>query len=234
MKEDSIKKRVRRANQRAVEDEMRQRENAGLKPYAVQVRSSGLIDNGCRGHLKWQEIVKDLTPRMLDMSVIKYEDQEESSRKMLRDTMFNKFEFIDHEVTDNSFVKMIKTWLRRDRERVRRLHGGKQRAPAKYNQQQWIALKKYWDSPVYKSKSEKMSETRSRVIYNPRLGRHGYAGHEAKLVSLFIPNYSLGGLLSKSADECSYRLWKHACRKLIFALPPHFRNSRSYLLLTAM
>ena len=185
VKEDSIKKRARRANQREAEEEMRRRESAGLKPYAVQVRSSGLIDSGCKGHLKWQELVRDITPRMLDMSVIKYEDQEESSRKVLRETMFNKFEFIDHEVTDVSFAKMIKTWLRRDRERVRRLHGEKQKAPSKYTDSQWTALKKYWDSPAYKRKSEKMSETRSKVVYNPRLGRHGYAGHEAKLVSLF-------------------------------------------------
>lgn len=47
----------------------------------------------------------------------------------------------------------------------------------------WDAMKKYWESSKYKQKSEKMSETRSKVVYNPRVGRHGYAGKEAKLVS---------------------------------------------------
>ena len=183
VKEDSVKRKVRRTCKREADQEARRRVEMGLKPYEVQVRPSGIIDSGCQGHLKWQEYVRDLTPRMLDMSVIKYDEQEESSRDKLRETMFKKFEFLDNEVSDVSFDKMIRTWIRRDRERVRRIHGGKSKGPSRYSDNQWRDLNKYWNFDAYKAKSEKMSVTRSKVGYNPRVGRHGYAGSLAKLVS---------------------------------------------------
>lgn len=182
IKVESEKRKFRRANKREAEEEASRRERLGLKPYVVQVRPSGIIDSGCKGHLKWQEYIRDLTPRMLDMSVMKYEDQNESSRDKLWDAFYNKFEFLEHDVSQASFDKMIKTWIRRDRERVRRLHGDKIEAPTNYSSPSWDALRKYWDSPEYKAKSEKMSETRRRVVYHPRVGRDGYAGKEAKLV----------------------------------------------------
>ena len=184
VKEDSVKRRICRTRKKEIEDESIRREDAGLRPYAVQVRASGMIDAGCKGHLEWQEFVRDMTPRMLDMSVVKYEDQLESSRKMLRETLFAKFEFLDHKVTERSFDTMIKTWLRRDRERMKRVHGGKNKAPGKYKQHQWESLREYWDSPSSKEKSERMMETRRKFAHNPRVGRHGYAGKNALLVSL--------------------------------------------------
>ena len=185
VKKESLKRRERRAKKKQLVEEARRRVEAGMKPYAVQVRPSGIVDSGCRGHLKWQELVRDLTPRMLDMSVITYEDQDESSRQKLRDSLINKFEFEENEVTDASLDKMIKTWLRKDRERAKRLFAGTIKAPPRYNEREWVALKKHWNDPVTKEKSEKMSQTRKKVASNPRVGRCGYAGKAQKLVRSF-------------------------------------------------
>ena len=183
LQEDSLKKRSRRASKREADEEARRRENQGLRPYVVQVRPSGIIDSGCVGHLRWQEYVRNLTPRMLDRSVIKYEDQDQNSRDKLRDCLKAKFEFVDYDVTQFSFDTMIKTWLRRDRERTKRIHGRDDKPPGKLTDQQWHTLKQYWDSSEYKEKSDVMSERRKKVGFNPRLGRHGYAGQEARMVS---------------------------------------------------
>ena len=104
---------------------------------------------------------------------------------MLRDTLKNKFEFLENQVTQASFDRMIKTWLRRERERVKRLHGHKVKPLAKYTDKQWESLRRYWNSPAYIEKSNKMTETRKKVLFNPRVGRHGYAGKQAKMVSYF-------------------------------------------------
>ena len=183
IKEDSLRKRVSRASKRQADEDARKRQSAGLRPYVVEVRPSGIIDSGCAGHLKWQEQVRNFTPRMLDLSVIKYEDQSQSSRDKLRDQLFSKFEFVNNEVTQISFDKMIKTWLRRYRERVRRVHGGSVKPPGRYTDEQWASLRNYWTSTEYKEKSETMSERRKKQMYNPRVGRHGYAGKAANLVS---------------------------------------------------
>lgn len=86
-------------------------------------------------------------------------------------------------MTDLSLDMMIKTWLRKDRERMKRLHGGKLKAPTKYSEEAWNAMKRYWKSTDSKHKSEKMSETRKKVVSNPWIGREGYAGRAAKIVT---------------------------------------------------
>ena len=184
IKEESLKRRERRTKKREAEEEARKREEKGLKPYVVQVRSSGIVDSGCRGHLKWQELVRDLTPRMLNMGIFKYEDQSESSKNLLRDALMNKFEFVDHVVTKVGFDRMIKTWMRKERERLKRTHGHQIKPPGNYSEQEWEAMKGNWDSPASKIQSEKMSETRKKVTSNPRVGRQGYAGKREKLVRL--------------------------------------------------
>lgn len=67
---------------------------------------------------------------------------------------------------------------------MKRVHGHLAKGPDNYTETQWKALKKYWELSEYKEKLGKMSETRSKVVYNPRQGRLGYAGKEAQLMSL--------------------------------------------------
>ena len=87
IKEESARKRVLRANKRVQDEDGRRRERSGLKPYTVQVKTSDLIDSGCASHLKWQEFVRNLTPRMLHMSVMKFEDQSEDLKAKLREAL---------------------------------------------------------------------------------------------------------------------------------------------------
>ena len=184
IKEESLKRRERRANKREADETARRRESSGLRPFVVEVKADGLIDSCCSGHLKWQENIRDVTPRILDMSVIRYDDQNDSSKSRLRDALRCKFEFVGNEVSDKSLDTMIKTWLRKDRERVKRIHGGKSEAPLRYTPKQWDSMKNYWDSPSSKMMSDKMAETRKKVQNNPRVGRNGYAGKKAKLVGI--------------------------------------------------
>ena len=184
IKEESMKKRIRRAKLREADEDARMRESSGKKPYVVQVKATGLIDSACIGHLRWQERVRNLTPRMLDMSIITYDDQSEDSKCKLWEALRTKFEFIENELTDELSDKMIKVSLRKHRERTKRIHRGKVKASGKYTNKEWAALRKYWNSPSTKQQSEKMAETRKRVAYNPRVGRHGYARKAAQMVSV--------------------------------------------------
>ena len=186
IKEESLKRRERRANKREADDNAKRREKSGLRPFVVEVKPDGLIDSSCDGHLKWQENIRDVTPRILDMSVIRYDDQNESSKTRLRDSLRCKFEFVGNEVSDKSLDTMIKTWLRKDRERVKRIHGGKTEAPQRYTDKQWDLMRTYWGSPSSKVLSDKMAETRKKVQNNPRVGRQGYAGKKAKLVGIYM------------------------------------------------
>ena len=185
IKKESIQKRLRREKKREADEIARRRESAGLRPYVVRVRVTGIVDSGCEGHLKWQEYIRDLTPRFLDMSVFKYEDQNENSKAKLRDALRKKFEFVDHEVTDASLDKMIKTWMRKDRERMKRFHGSKEKAPERYTNMEWETMRKYWDSDSSKQESERMSKHRGKVAHNPRVGRLRYGGKSAKVVSVY-------------------------------------------------
>ncbi|KAG0594618.1 hypothetical protein M758_UG093600 [Ceratodon purpureus] len=45
-------------------------------------------------------------------------------------------------------------------------------------------MRRNWETPVAKMRSEKMPETRKKVTNNPRVGRQGYAGKAEKLVRL--------------------------------------------------
>ncbi|KAG0573347.1 hypothetical protein KC19_VG170400 [Ceratodon purpureus] len=76
---------------------------------------------------------------------------------------------------------MIKTWLRKDRERIKRAHGSNSKPPKKYTDGQWDNIKKYWNLEDMIQKSEKMSDTRKKVNYNPKVGRRGYASKEVVL-----------------------------------------------------
>ncbi|KAG0597117.1 hypothetical protein M758_UG312400 [Ceratodon purpureus] len=118
---------------------------------------------------------------MLDMSVVNYEEQKEASRSKLREKLCQKFELTDNEVTLASIDKMIKTWLRRGRERVKRIYGSKLKPPNRYTEKQWDSLKKYWSLPGTRDKSVKMSNRRSQVAHNPRVGRLGCARKAVKL-----------------------------------------------------
>ncbi|KAG0596464.1 hypothetical protein M758_UG256800 [Ceratodon purpureus] len=186
IKDESLRRRQRRQNKREADEVARRRESSGMKPFAVQVEPSGIIDSSCEGHLQWQEFVRNLTPRMLDMSVIRYEDQNDNSKTKLRDALRNKFEFTGNEITDDSIDKMIKTWIREDRERMKRLHGSQLKAPNKYSEKEWVAVRKYWnlELPQVKIGIRKMAEMRKKVQSNPRVGRHGYAGKAATVRDL--------------------------------------------------
>ncbi|KAG0574318.1 hypothetical protein KC19_VG253900 [Ceratodon purpureus] len=182
IKEDSIKRQVQRTNKQVAEEDARRRESSGLKPFTLQVKSFGIISSGCAGHLKWQEYVRDLTSQMLDMSMMKFKDQNDNSKAKLCETLRSKFEFLEHDVTDLSLNKMIKNWLRKDRELMKRLHGGKFKALSIYSEKEWDALKRYWESLGSRLRLEKMLETRKKVVCKPRIGCQGYAGKASKLV----------------------------------------------------
>ena len=78
------------------------------------MKAGGIIDSGCAGHLKWQEYIRTSTPRFLDMSVMKFDDQYEDSKIKLREALRTKFEFADNKVSDSSIDKMVKIKLLKD------------------------------------------------------------------------------------------------------------------------
>ena len=128
--------------------------------------------------------MRNLTPRYLNMSVTIYEEQDENSRAKLRVTLCERFD-VENNVTQVSLDKMIKTWMRKDRERMKRNSAGTTKVSSRYNATELDALKKHRNDPRTKEKSKRMEETRKKVVNHSRVGQCGYAGKAEKLVCHF-------------------------------------------------
>lgn len=184
-KEHSLRRHERRVAQKQYDAAVIRRVEAGLKPYSVQVRRGGYIDGGCEGHLKWEQMLRTLVPRCLDMSKVRFTEQHEKSVTKLRDCLDAEFEYLQNELSDSGFLKSLKRWMRSTRGRL------KARAPGSapslhFDPTEWAKLNEYWDAVATYKKSEEMSKVRKKVVHQSRAGKTGFAGKEAQLVSYFV------------------------------------------------
>jgi hypothetical protein len=177
--------RAARRQKRKVDDEVATRRNsAGRKPQQIRVQAGGEIDGACLGKNGWDDAIRGLVPRILDLSIVDWEAQKPEAVQKLRDRLDVEFEYVGNPLSMQGFRNSVKRYLKSERSRLKMLYrSGDRTNPVHVQPAQWERLKQYWGTETQLLKSAKMVEARSKVKHVSVVGRKGKAGQEALAVS---------------------------------------------------
>jgi hypothetical protein len=115
------------------------------KPHRIRVKSGGEIDGGCDGKNAWDDAVRRYVPKMIDISIIDWDEHKPETLKKLRDTLEGEFEYIDHPLNAQGFRNAIKGFLKTERSRLKsRFLAGKDNYLLHIQPKTWEKLKTYW------------------------------------------------------------------------------------------
>jgi hypothetical protein len=70
------------------------RSSMGYKPNQLDVKSGGYVDQGSARENAWDDAIRSLVPRLLDMSVIEWEGHRPELLEKLREALDLEFEYI--------------------------------------------------------------------------------------------------------------------------------------------
>lgn len=184
VKPESEARATRRANRKEAESSVDLRLNGGKKPYTLRVKAGGAIDGGCEGKNAFDEMLRSLVPRILDVSVLKWKEQHPSSVEKLRSAIDNQFEYVGHKLSDGGFKDAVKRQMKTERAKMKGwFMSGKKQCPVFIEPDQWARLCEYWSSPETEQKAALMAKARQQVKNMSNVGRQGKAGKVAQLVS---------------------------------------------------
>jgi hypothetical protein len=177
--------RVAHRQKRKVDDEVATgRSSAGQKPRQIRVQAGGEIDGACPGKNGWDDAIRGLVPRILDLSIVDWEAQKPEAVQKLRDRLDAEFEYVGNPLSMQGFRNSVKRYLKSERSRLKmRYRSGDRTNPVHVQPAQWERLKQYWGTEKQLLKSAKMVEARSKVKHVSVVGRKGKAGQEALAVS---------------------------------------------------
>ena len=71
LKPESEARALRRAHRKEIEESVDARRAVGKKPQKVRVKASGGIDGGCEGKNEFDEALRSLVSRILDVSCVR-------------------------------------------------------------------------------------------------------------------------------------------------------------------
>ena len=66
----------------------------------MRVKASGGIDGGCEDNNEFDEALRSLVTRILDVSCMRWEDQSLSSIEKLRSALDNDFEYLESNLSE--------------------------------------------------------------------------------------------------------------------------------------
>ena len=183
---------TRRANRKEAESNVDLRRSGGHKPYTLRVKPGGGIDGGCEGKNAFDEALRSLVPRILDVSVLKWKFQHPSSVEKLRSAIDNEFEYLGHRLSDIGFKDAVKRQMKTERAKMKGwFMSGKKECHVFIEPDQWARLCEYWSAPETEQKAQLMAKARQQVKNMSNVGRTGKAGKEAQLVSNTETLYSV-------------------------------------------
>jgi hypothetical protein len=181
---DSLARAARRQKRKLNDDVATERSSSGQKPRQITVQPGGEIDGACPGKTTWNDTVRGLVPRILDLSVVEWEGQKPKAVQKLRDKLDAEFEYIGNPLSMQGFRNAIKHYLKSERSRLKmRYRLGDTTNPVHVQPAQWERLKQYWGTEKQVLKSTKMVDARSKVNHILVVGRKGKAGQQALAVS---------------------------------------------------
>ena len=160
------------------------RSSTGKKAYELRILEGGRIDAASSGKNAWDDAVRTLVPRLLDLSVIGWEGQNPNATKKLRDALDEEFEYVGFGMSGGCFKRAIKRFLRTERSRLKaRSVAGSSTCPVHVDPEQWRRLQEYWKSGSQREKADQMANARKKVKPNANVGRKGKQGKESASVS---------------------------------------------------
>jgi hypothetical protein len=199
-KSESEARAARRAHKKEVEEAMEARRAIGQKPQKVRVKAGGGIDGGCEGKNEFDEMLRSLVPRILDVSCVSWIDQSPSAIERLRAALDKEFEYVGNPLSDRGFKNAVKRQMKTERSKMKAWYlGGKKQCPVYIEPDQWARLCEYWSKPETEQKAVRMANARKAVKNQSNVGRGGKAGKEAVLVGAawiltctinFLPRFS--------------------------------------------
>jgi hypothetical protein len=181
---DSAARVGRRQKRKLNDDVAAERSSSGRKPRQITMQSGGEIDGACLGKTTWDDAVRGLVPRILDLSVVEWEGQKPEAVQKLRDKLDAEFEYIGNPLSMQGFRNAVKRYLKSERSRLKmRFRLGDTTNLVHIQPAQWERLKQYWGIEKQVLKSAKMVDARSKVKHVSIVGRKGKAGQQALVVS---------------------------------------------------
>jgi hypothetical protein len=161
------------------------RTTGGQKPNKLRVKEGGDIDGACPAKNAWDDAVRSLVPRILDMSIIEWEAQRSAAVEKLRDALDADFEYVPMTLSQRGFRNAIKRFMKTERSRLKaRYMAGDRTCPVHIDPVQWERLQEYWGSTLQREKAERMTVARKLVKNSGNVGQKEKDGKEANLVSL--------------------------------------------------
>jgi hypothetical protein len=150
----------------------------------LRVKANGGIDGGCESKNAFDEALRSLVHRILDVSVLKWKLQHPSSAEKLRSAIDNEFEYLGHSLSDLGFKNAVKRQMKTKRAKMKGwFMSGKKQCHVFIELDQWARLCEYCSAPKTKQKAQMMSKARNQVKNMSNVGRAGKAGKETQLVS---------------------------------------------------
>jgi hypothetical protein len=102
---DSAARVGRRQKRKLNDDVVVERSSSGRKPRQITVQSGGEIDGACLGKITWDDAVRGLVPRILDLSVVEWEGQKPEAVQKLWNKLDAEFEYIGNPLSMQGFQK---------------------------------------------------------------------------------------------------------------------------------
>jgi hypothetical protein len=91
----------------------------GQKPNKLRVKEGGDIDGACPTKNAWDDAVRSLIPRIIDMSIIEWEAQRTAAVEKLRDALDADFEYMPVILSQRGFRNAIKRFMKTERSRLK-------------------------------------------------------------------------------------------------------------------
>ena len=182
-KAESEARAARRVIRKEMEERVDARRNQGQKPHRVRVKAGGGIDGGCEGKNEWDEALRSLIPRILDVSCVTWNDQSPNSVEKLRNALDAEFEYVGNPLSEKGFKNAVKRQMKTERSKMKAWFlAGKKDCPVSIEPDQWARLCEYWSKPETEAKAKRMANARKQVKRTSSVGRAGKAGKELQLV----------------------------------------------------
>ena len=110
---------ARRAARKEVETNVNMRRSGRHKPYALRVKPNGGIDGGCEGKNAFDEALRSMVRRILDVSCLTWKMQNPASVEKLRAALDNEFEYLDHPLFNVGFKNVVKRQMKTERSKMK-------------------------------------------------------------------------------------------------------------------
>lgn len=175
---------ARRKRKKDYDLSCKQRATAGKKPNRVYVLEGGEVDGRSEGKNAWDECLRDLVPKCLDMSVVSWKKHQPHTLRKLRAALDNEFEYVGNPLSMTGFRIAVTKYMKSERSRLKaRFVKGDVSPPEHIDSPEWERLKEYWNTDAQKLKSANMVKARNQVKDGAKVGRKIKSRTSAVLVS---------------------------------------------------